>query len=124
MREVGGVDQVPAHARPREGGEIFDAIAGQTVRLPAADAIERQIKRLAARVVALNVEIGDLEAEIEALSEQIPEVGVLRSIPGVGRVYGAVIAAEIGDISRFGDSAHLAAYAGLAPVRRKSGQRA
>lgn len=106
---------------PEKVGEIFDAIAGQTVRLPAADAIERQIKRLAARVVALNVEIGDLEAEIEALSEQIPEVGVLRSIPGVGRVYGAVIAAEIGGISRFGDSAHLAAYAGLAPVRRKSG---
>lgn len=43
------------------------------------------------------------------------------SIPGIGPVYGATIAAEIGDISRFPDANHLASYGGIAPVREESG---
>ena len=106
---------------PEKVARVFEAISLQTVAMPAADVIERQIRRLAARVVELCEEISDIEDDIERLSAQIPEVGVLRSIPGVGPVYGAAIAAEIGDIGRFKDSAHLAAYAGLAPVRKESG---
>lgn len=106
---------------PRRVEEVFEALSHQAVSLPAAEAIERQIKRLAKRVIELNEEESQLNSEIESLSASVPEVAILRTIPGVGRVYGATIAAEIGDISRFKDSAHLATYAGLSPVRKKSG---
>lgn len=106
---------------PARVAEVFEALSRQTVSMPAADAIERQVKRLAARVVAINGEVGELEAEMASLSERVPEVGILRTLPGVGEVYGAAIASEIGDVSRFKDADHLATYAGLAPVRKKSG---
>lgn len=106
---------------PEKVEEVFEALSRQTVTLPAAEVIEQQIKKLAKRVIELNEEEEGYNAQLEALSENIPEVGILRTIPGVGRVYGATIAAEIGDIMRFKDSAHLATYAGLSPVRKKSG---
>ena len=106
---------------PERVEEVFAALSHQTVALPAAEVIEQQIRRLARRVIELNEEENGFNAQIETLSESIPEVGILRTIPGVGRVYGATIAAEIGDIARFKDSAHLATYAGLSPVRKKSG---
>ena len=39
----------------------------------------------------------------------------------MGPVFAAVIVAEIGDLSRFPDAGHLAAYAGVAPSKRQSG---
>ena len=42
-------------------------------------------------------------------------------MPGIGVRTGARILAEIGDASNFPTAAHPAAYAGLAPVTRRSG---
>lgn len=106
---------------PMKVDKIFDALAKQTMTLPAADMTELYIKKLAARIIELNKEIKELEAKINELAPQLPEVAILESMPGVGPVFAAVIASEIGDIARFKDSAHLATYAGLAPVRKKSG---
>ena len=46
---------------------------------------------------------------------------LLTSIPGAGYYSALVIASEIGDISRFPDSAHLCSYAGLVPSTYSSG---
>ena len=50
-----------------------------------------------------------------------PLAEVLISMPGVGVRTGARILLEVGDAAAFPTSAHLAAYAGLAPVTRRSG---
>ena len=42
-------------------------------------------------------------------------------MPGVGVRTAARILLEIGDIAAFATPGHLAAYAGLAPVTRRSG---
>jgi transposase len=42
-------------------------------------------------------------------------------MPGIGVRTGARILAEIGDATTFPTAAHLAAYAGLIPVTRRSG---
>jgi transposase len=42
-------------------------------------------------------------------------------MPGIGVRTGARILLEVGDASAFATSGHLAAYAGLAPVTRRSG---
>lgn len=100
---------------------VFDALDGMTVTLPGSAVIEDQIKRLAKRVIELEAEEDAISESMEEKSKLIPEVTLLRSIPGIGPVFGAVIASEIGDIRRFPSADHLAAYAGVAPVREVSG---
>lgn len=62
-----------------------------------------------------------LAAEIEHLLAAHPLSAVLTSMPGIGIRTGARILAEVGEATAFPSAAHLAAYAGLAPVTRRSG---
>ncbi|MEX1866718.1 IS110 family transposase [Tetragenococcus halophilus] len=66
--------------------------------------------------------IKDLDKAIEDLVQAIPEYQCLTSIPGVGKVYAAGLLAEIGQIERFKDQAHLAKYAGLFWKKHESGK--
>ena len=50
----------------------------------------------------------------EALSA-MPEAQILMTLPGLGAVTCATFLSEVGDVSRFGSAAKLAAYTGLAP---------
>lgn len=106
---------------PERVEEAFEALSRQTVRLPGAAAIEEQVKGAAKRAIDPEAEEERLNAGPDRPSAALPEVALLMGIPGVGRVYGAAIAAEIGDIGRFGDAAHLASYAGVATGRKESG---
>jgi len=45
----------------------------------------------------------------------------VQELPGIGPVLGAVIVAEIGDITRFRHPARLCSWAGLTPRHRESG---
>ena len=44
----------------------------------------------------------------------------IQQLPGVGPVLAAVFVAEIGDVHRFTDPAHLCSWAGLTPTHRES----
>lgn len=106
---------------PKKVEQVFDVLDRQTVVLPGAAVIEEQIRSIASRVIELVAEEKRLNAMIEQRAKMIPEVDLLRSIPGVGPVYAALIAVEIGDIGRFCDANHLASYAGVAPRKEESG---
>ena len=67
----------------------------------------------------MELEIKSIDHELEKYSD-LEEVKLLRSIPGVGLFSALLIHSEIGDISRFGDSGKLLAYAGLIPSIRQS----
>lgn len=62
-------------------------------------------------------------AEIEATIKDIMESmdSVIKTIPGIGFLNGAMIIGEIGDISRFEKPCQLLAYAGLDPSVYQSG---
>ena len=62
-----------------------------------------------------------LEKRIASLFSQFDST--LTSIPGVGPVLGAVILSEIRDISCFASADKLAAYAGLNPKVKQSGDK-
>jgi transposase len=63
------------------------------------------------------------DAADEAFSTH-PDAEIITSFPGIGRLTGARVFAEIGDDrSRFRDARGLKAYAGAAPVTRASGKR-
>ena len=106
---------------PKRAEEAFGAIGRQTVFAPGTEEMEAQARRLARRRQELRALVAELDGRIEELSALVPEVAVLTSVPGIGRVYAATIACEIGDVSRFPDANHLASYAGVAPVRHESG---
>jgi transposase len=65
----------------------------------------------------------ELTRQLAAYIAPLPVVKLLRTIPGVGVVLSATIAAEIGDIGRFASAANLRSYARLAPTVRQSGER-
>jgi transposase len=66
-------------------------------------------------------QLGRLDALIGSLLKQsMPE---LLAVRGVGEVFGAVIVAEVGDVTRFGDENGFASYCGAAPVSRGSGKK-
>ncbi len=60
-------------------------------------------------------------AEVEEMLDAHPLAPVLTSMPGIGVRTAARILLEIGDTSGFASAAHLAAYAGIAPVTHRSG---
>ena len=65
-------------------------------------------------------EIALLEAVIAGLVKDHPGYQAVRALPGIGPVLGAVIVAEIGDITRFPRPAELCSWAGLTPRHRES----
>jgi transposase len=71
-----------------------------------------------------------MEQELKALDEQLaeaarsePQVPLLMTIPGVNYVVALALLAALGDISRFQDGDQAAAYLGLTPLTRQSGNR-
>jgi transposase len=65
-------------------------------------------------------EIAMLETAIAGLLEHHQGYQAIRALPGIGPVLGAVIVAEIGDITRFRRPAGLCSWAGLTPRHRES----
>jgi transposase len=71
----------------------------------------------------LSSQITATTQEVTTHSARDPVVTALDPIPGIGPVLGMMIRAEIGEIERFPDAAHLASYAGLVPRVDQSGGR-
>ena len=68
----------------------------------------------------LDSEIEEIETEIKSIMDELNSP--ILSIPGISYRMGAMILAEIGDISRFDSPDKILAYAGLSPTTYQSGQ--
>ncbi|MCL2150639.1 MAG: IS110 family transposase [Coriobacteriia bacterium] len=101
---------------------VFAAAAEQKAVLAGAQAAERIIRSAAKGIVGRSGEVAALDREIAAIYGSFSESAILSSMPGIGGVLGPVILSEIGSIGRFEDAGHLAAYGGVAPSRRQSGE--
>ncbi|MBU1319895.1 MAG: IS110 family transposase [candidate division Zixibacteria bacterium] len=66
--------------------------------------------------------IGGLNEYLEAASEGIEAVSLLRTIHGMGLIWSITIYAEVGDISRFRSAKAFSSYTGLVPTVRSSGE--
>jgi transposase len=63
-----------------------------------------------------------LEEQMEEISVTLPEVALLKTVPGIGDKLAATILAEIGDACQFASAKQLVAYAGLDPGVFSSGK--
>jgi transposase len=110
---------------PRLAGRLVKAIKtaldAQTVIVPGTAAAATVLPRLAQSLRSVHAQRGQVAAQVEEILDALPLAQVLTTMPGVGVRTAARILLEIGDISAFATPGHLAAYAGLAPVTRRSG---
>lgn len=113
-----------AHA-PRVGAalveDIFTALGEQTVVVPGTAAAEAVLPRLAQSLRDVQIRRAELATEVEKILDDHPLAGVLISMPGIGIRTAARILLEVRDATAFATPGHLAAYAGIAPVTRRSG---
>ncbi len=100
--------------------EIVQALSEQAVTVPGTQAATIVMPRLAQQLAALRKQRDEVAAEVERLVLAHPLWPVLTSMPGVGVRTAARLLTEIAH-KAFASAAHLAAYAGLAPVTRRSG---
>ena len=72
-------------------------------------------------ISSLDIQIGKLSKELQAIAPQDEDVRLLMTIPGVEYYSALLVKSEIGDISRFSDGEKLCSYAGLVPSVSSSG---
>ena len=102
---------------------VVDAAEAQHTVLPGEKLAATMVVRIAKGVIALDQEIAELDALIEARFREHPHAEVITSLPGMGKLLGAeFLAATGGDMDAFGSADRLAGYAGLAPAPRDSGR--
>jgi transposase len=93
----------------------------QTVTVPGTAAADKILPRLADRLKSVLQQRKQLAGKVEEILDAHPLAQVLTSMPGIGVRTAARILLESGDASTFTTSAHLAAYAGIAPITQRSG---
>lgn len=101
--------------------KILAALDAQSVVVPGTVEFGRVIAGVAAQLAAVHAERQALGNDLEARLEAHPLAQVLTSMPGVGVRTAIIWLTIVGDGSAFPTAGHLAAYAGLAPVTRRSG---
>ncbi|WP_328850485.1 IS110 family transposase [Micromonospora globbae] len=101
--------------------QIMTALDEQTVTVPGTTAAETILPRLADSLRDVLQQRDQVAAEVERMLDAHPLASVLTSMPGIGVRTAARILLEVGDGTAFATPGHLAAYAGLAPVTRRSG---
>jgi transposase len=108
-----------------EAARLQQALRSEQMRqLPLVeDAMGAQTLALLRALDAAAVNADALADATEQAFNQHPDAEIITSLPGLGRLTGARVLAEIGDDrSRFADPRTLKAYAGAAPITRASGK--
>ncbi|WP_253947881.1 IS110 family transposase [Paenibacillus ehimensis] len=67
-------------------------------------------------------QLSQLEKQMDEIASALPEVELMKSIPGIGDKLAAAIVAEIGDVKQFQSAKQLVAFAGLDPSIFSSGK--
>lgn len=109
------------HSHARLVTALKDALAQQTLVVPGTAAAEKVLPKLAAMLRSLLADRAQAAKDLEEMLDDHPLAQVLTSMPGIGVRTGARILLEVGDGSAFPTPGHLASYAGLAPITRRSG---
>src|SRR5213595_922488 len=68
----------------------------------------------------LTAHIGELDAELATRLADDPRYRAVRTIPGIGPVFAALLIAEIGDVTRFPGPGQLCSWAGMTPKHHQS----
>jgi len=120
LREFGVVIPVGAHQvvpRVRALLEVSDASTAVPVvlRSTLAEACDE--------IGVLETHMHGVERQLAALAQQLPDVDLLQSVPGVGVLTATALVALVGNIRRFPTGRHFASFLGVTPREESSGLR-
>lgn len=113
-------DKLAPRLGKRIAADITQALSEQTVIVPGTNAAVVVLPRLALQLITLRKQRDEVALEVEQRVLAHPLYPVLTSMPGVGVRTAARLLTEVA-CRAFASAAHLAAYAGPAPVTRRSG---
>jgi transposase len=113
-----------AHGHPCPVSDLFGA-SGRALleRLALPEPWAGTVQASLRLIDELDQEITACEAELRRLGADHAYIPLLLTVPGIGWVLAYTIAAEIGDIRRFGSATKLSGYTGLCPRVYQSGAR-
>jgi hypothetical protein len=100
----------------------LDAAHAQQIAVPGEAVAAELIRALAAEMLAARDQLARIDKHIGGVLERHPDAALIRSLPGMGATLTAEFLAITGGIDRYPDGNHLAAAAGIAPVRKQSGK--
>ncbi|WP_241031621.1 IS110 family transposase [Rhodococcus koreensis] len=101
--------------------DLFGVTGRQKLaRVPLADAYARRVISLLELIDVLDAHEARFTTRIAAELRGERGYTAIQALPGVGPTLAAVFVAEIGDVHRFADAAHLCSWAGLTPKHRES----
>lgn len=101
------LEKAPGILTPEGRRQVLDALPDLAEEYAVLDILTERLKAL--------------DKEMPRLGKGIPEVEILRSIPGFGPVIALAFHAETGPVSRFPKAGHLVSYYGLDPDGDQSG---
>ena len=118
LREFGITIPVgPRHVVPRVLALIADAES------PVPMSLRTPLAELCDELFILNNRLQELDRHLAAVGAQLPQVALLRTIPGIGLLNATALVACVGDVRRFPSGRHFASYLGLTPREHSSGGR-
>lgn len=102
--------------------QVVEMITAETNRMAQSRGAVRD--RIKSHINFLRHELGDLNGELDETLRRSPvwreQDGLLRTVPGVGRVLSATLVAELPELGRL-NRKQVAALVGVAPLNRDSG---
>jgi transposase len=111
----------------KSAGGRLPKCSSESFPVRAAGAFPDSLARLAApmleQVATLNAHIAALDAEIETFAARYPEIGLLRTAPGVGPVVAAAYVLTLDRHDSVANSRQVGARLGLRPKKHQSGDK-
>lgn len=103
--------------------KVVEAADRQHTAVVGEKAIAKMVHTLAKEVMALNEKIAETDKLIEGRFRDHELAEVIESLPGIGTILGAEFLTAVGgSLDAFPTANRLAAFAGVAPAPRDSGQ--
>lgn len=125
--EAAGRQELERHLLPQApkigaqlAADIESALKSQSVVVPGTRAAASVLLRLAEQLQVTRRQREEIAEQVTWIVEHHPLYPILASMPGVGVATSARILTEISQ-REFPSAGHLAAFAGIAPVTRRSG---
>ncbi len=102
--------------------ELLDIALQQKAKVSRSVSQHAVLEGMITLLLAFQSQLEILETQMEEISVNLPEVYLLKSIPGIGDKLASTIVAEIGDARQFVGPKQLVAFAGLDPGVYSSGK--
>jgi len=118
LREFGIFIPIGAqHVVPR----VRELLGEPTATVPVA--VHSTLANACTEIEVLETNMRDVERQLAAIARQLPDVGLLQTVPGIGLMTATALIALVGDIRRFGSGRHFASFLGLTPKEDTSAAR-